>query len=261
VLTEVGDGVNTKFWKDKWLHGKRIVDLAPRLLATIPKRIVNNRTVNEALTNRKWIADIKGALSVGVLIDYLQLWEMLSAIELQPGVEDRHIFSIVPDGMYSAKSAYNGLFMGSVSFGHYTRVWKTWAPPKCRFFIWLAAHNRCWTADRLANKGLNHPEKCLLCDQAEETLDHLLVTCSFLRVFWYQFFRKFGLHSLAPQPTITSFLNWWEEVLEVVSGVTRKGLNSLIILGAWTIWIHRNKCVFDGLSPCLTYKELLTKGR
>jgi hypothetical protein len=84
VLIEVGDGVNTKFWKDKWLHGKRIVDLAPRLLATIPKRIVNNRTVNEALANRKWIADIKGALSVGVLIDYLQLWEMLSAIELQP---------------------------------------------------------------------------------------------------------------------------------------------------------------------------------
>jgi hypothetical protein len=66
--------------------GKKIADLAPRLLATIPKRIVNSRTVIEALTNRKWIADIKGALSVGVLIDYLQLWEMLSAIELQPGV-------------------------------------------------------------------------------------------------------------------------------------------------------------------------------
>jgi hypothetical protein len=125
-------------------------------------------------------------------------------------------------------------------------------PPKCRFFIWLAAHNRCWTADRLAKKGLNHHEKCLLCDQAEETLDHLLVACSFSRVFWYQLFRKFGLHSLAPLPAVTS-LNWWEEVSEVVSGVTRKGLNSLIILGAWTIWIHRNKCVFDGLSPCLTY--------
>jgi hypothetical protein len=142
--------------------------------------------VNEALTNRKWIADIKGALSVGVLINYLQLWEMLSAIELQPRVEDRHIFSIAPDGMYSAKSAYNGLFMGLASFGHYTRVWKTWALPKCCFFICVTAHNRCWTTNRLANKGQNHPEKCLLCGQAEETLDHLLVACSFSRVFWYQ---------------------------------------------------------------------------
>jgi hypothetical protein len=138
VLTEVGDRVNTKFWKDKWLYGIKIADLTPKFLATIPKRIVNNRTMNEALTNRKWIADIKGALLVGVLINYLQLWEMLSAIELQPRVEDRHIFSIAPDGMYSTKSAYNGLFMGSVSFGHYTWVRKTWAPPKCGLFICLA---------------------------------------------------------------------------------------------------------------------------
>ena len=39
---------------------KKIADLAPRLLATIPKRTVNSRTVSEASTNRKWIADIKG---------------------------------------------------------------------------------------------------------------------------------------------------------------------------------------------------------
>ena len=38
----------------------------------------------------------------------------------------------------------------------------------------------------------------------------------------------------------------------MVSGLTRKGLDSLIILGVWTIWNHRNICVFDGLSPCLT---------
>ena len=29
----------------------------------------------------------------------------------------------------------------------------------------------------------------------------------------------------------------------------RNGLNSLIILGAWIIWKHRNSCVFDGLGP------------
>jgi hypothetical protein len=78
VFTEVGDGTNTKFWKDKWLHGKRIADLAPRLFAVIPKRIVNSRTVQEAITNRNWIVDIKGAPSVGVLTDYLQLWDFFS---------------------------------------------------------------------------------------------------------------------------------------------------------------------------------------
>jgi hypothetical protein len=30
-----------------------------------------------------------------------------------------------------------------------------------------------------------------------------------------------------------------------------QGINSLIILGAWTIWNHRNGCVFDGAAPNL----------
>ena len=44
-------------------------------------------------------------------------------------------------------------------------IWKSWAPGKCKFFMWLVAHDKCWMADRLARKGLPHPEHCLLCDQ------------------------------------------------------------------------------------------------
>jgi hypothetical protein len=123
---------------------------------------------------------------------------MISGIELQPEVDDKHTFSIASNGVYSAKTAYEGLFLGSVTFEHYKRIWKSWALPKCRFFLWLVAHKRCWTTDRLAKQGLNHPEKCLLCDQEEENMDHLLMQCSFSREFWYLLLRKFGLHSLAP---------------------------------------------------------------
>jgi hypothetical protein len=34
-------------------------------------------------------------------------------------------------------------------------------------------------------------------------------------------------------------------------GSRKKGLNSLIILGAWTLWKYHNRCVFDGVSPNL----------
>jgi hypothetical protein len=36
-----------------------------------------------------------------------------------------------------------------------------------------------------------------------------------------------------------------------VEGQIRKELNSVIILCAWSIWTHRNRCVFDGVSPNL----------
>ena len=31
----------------------------------------------------------------------------------------------------------------------------------------------------------------------------------------------------------------------------RKGFNSVIILGAWCLWLTRNKAVFDGVSPSI----------
>ena len=251
LISVVGNGHNTLFWSDNWLQGKSISTIAPSLFSVIPKKIAKSRTVYEALSNNRWIYDIRGGLTVGVLADYFKLWDCLSGLELHPLIEDRHIFSIAPDGKYSAKAAYKGLFLGSCAFGHYKRVWKTWAPSKCRFFLWLVAHNRCWTADRLAKRGLNHPSSCPLCDQEPETINHLLVSCVFARLFWYNLLRKFGLDILAPQPGLTSFLDWWEMISETVQGMVKKGLNSLISLGAWMIWNHRNKCVFDGQTPCL----------
>jgi hypothetical protein len=119
------------------------------------------------------------------------LWDLLSDFELQLDIDDKHLFSLASNGKYSAKSSYKGLFLGSSSFAYYKMVWKSWAPPKCRFFIWLVTQKRCWTANRLAKRGLDHSEKCLLCDQEAETMDHL--TCVFAREFWYLLLRQFGL--------------------------------------------------------------------
>ena len=67
------------------------------------------------------------------------------------------------------RSAYRAFFVGSVGFEPWKRLWKSWAPSKCKTFVWLAIRNRCWTADRLQKRGLPHPVRCPLCDQEEET--------------------------------------------------------------------------------------------
>jgi hypothetical protein len=36
--------------------------------------------------------------------------------------------------------------------------------------MWLVTHNQCWTVDCLARRGLQHPDKCLFCDQEDENL-------------------------------------------------------------------------------------------
>jgi hypothetical protein len=74
------------------------------------------------LTNRRWISDIIGTLSVVVLVDHLHLWNQILDFELLLDVEDKHIFSIAANGAYSAKAAYEVLFPRSVHFSHYKRV-------------------------------------------------------------------------------------------------------------------------------------------
>lgn len=49
--------------------------------------------------------------------------------------------------------------------------------PKCKTFIWLAINNKCWTTDRLKKRGLVFPVSCVLCDQDDETVQHILSNC------------------------------------------------------------------------------------
>jgi hypothetical protein len=59
MVTKIGNVASTLFWKDRWMHGKCIKNLAPRLVEVVPRRIANNRNVQEALMDRKWICDIQ----------------------------------------------------------------------------------------------------------------------------------------------------------------------------------------------------------
>jgi hypothetical protein len=63
----------------------------------------------------------------------------------------------------------------------------------------------------------------------------------------------------SPQATELSWEEWWMKAEAVVDSDIRKGLNTLITLGAWTIWRHRNDCVFNGATPRLDTTLLLIK--
>lgn len=252
VTTEIGDGSNILFWKDRWLGGQRIADLDPNLFAMVPKRLVQKRTVAEDVENFAWTSDIRGEASWSVIVSVLNLAVILKDFVRQLGVADRHFWKLSGSGQYSAKSAYSAFFEGSVLFSLGDRIWKSWAPPKCKFFMWLAAHNKCWTADKLAKRNLLHPACCLFCDQEQETINHLLVSCVFTRQAWFTLLQQVGLSSVAPQSSEVSFDHWWSRALDSVASLLHKGLNSLIILGAWTLWRHRNDCVCNGRSPSLS---------
>lgn len=129
ITSEIGDGTRTLFWPDRWLHGQSIAGLAPRFCGD-PKE--KDKAAHCQRSSHQPSLDFRyrGALPVGVIVEYLLIWDLLLDIELHPEVEDSHIWKLSLSGQYSAESAYEGFFFGSTHFGPWERIWKTWAPAK-----------------------------------------------------------------------------------------------------------------------------------
>jgi len=117
VRTELGNGNNTLFWTDRWLHGCSVENLAPEVFASVSPRVRKRQTVAEALDNNKWVSVIRRSLSWIGIREFLQLWDCVQGLQLND-FEDRHIWKLEPGGCYSSsKSAYRAYFQGSVTFG------------------------------------------------------------------------------------------------------------------------------------------------
>lgn len=80
IMVQVGSGRRSLFWQDNWLDGQSIADLAPALSALVNVRTRRCRTVAEALTDRQWVQDVTGVLSISALIEYLHLWDRLEEV-------------------------------------------------------------------------------------------------------------------------------------------------------------------------------------
>ncbi|WVZ50907.1 hypothetical protein U9M48_002113, partial [Paspalum notatum var. saurae] len=233
---------------DRWLQGKTVGEVAPSLLKAVLKRTANCRTVAQALHNRAWASDFVGAFTVQFLVEFLQLWDVVEEVTLGEG-PDQHLWKFTQSGCYTSKSAYSAFFEGSIKFRPWRLIWKSWAPHQCKFFLWLAKNNRCWTADRLAKRGLPYPDACPLCDQADETLQHILIGCVFSRQIWALILQSLQLADITPTMADSGFFSWWAPSVKSVPKNIRKGLSTLCILVAWEIWKFRNLCVLEGLQP------------
>jgi hypothetical protein len=52
------------------------------------------------------------------------------------------------------------------------------------------------------------------------------------------------------------FVVLWRKATLKIRKTNQRGFNSAVILGAWTLWNHRNKCIFDGISPLTVAQHL-----
>lgn len=100
---------------------------------------------------------------------------------------------------------------------------------------------RHWTGDRRAQHGLKARELCYLCDQGQETIDHIVAACPFIREVWFYVLQAIGRQ--IPQGAQT-VLAWWRRLRLLCTGARHKGMDSLLALVSWRLWKERNARCF-----------------
>jgi hypothetical protein len=126
------------------------------------------------------------------------------------------------------------------------QVWKSRAPAKCRFFLWLALRDRCWATDRIERRGLPRPQACPFCDQVQESISHLLLGCVLARTVWAACLRWWDREDRLPPQGV--WLADWLQSWRGRSGDLRDFWTGIALV-CWCLWRHRNDVVFEGASP------------
>ena len=136
---------------------------------------------------------------------------LLHEVELDEPTEYDILWKHTASGQYSAASAYKAQFLGMVLSPMDKMIWKAWAPPKVKFFAWLALQDRIWTADRLAKRGWPNCDMCPLCKRVQESGTHLLYKCRYTRRLWSLVIDKYHILGLDTNtwPLFDSVEAWW----------------------------------------------------
>lgn len=228
------------------LNGQSISELAPCLVQAVATMILKRRMVHEALQAHRWVRDITGAITVQVILEYLQVWDLVTTVALHCDTQDRALWRWTPNQQFSTASAYQAFFIGQYATPGAKVMWRTRAPNKCKFFLWLALHDRCWTADRRKRHGLQPDDICVLCHQESETIIHLLTSCTFSLQIWSDALAALGLQNLTPSATTETLADWWTSSRKRVTKEGRKLFDSLTVLICWHLWLESNARTFHG---------------
>ncbi|KAG7532893.1 Endonuclease/exonuclease/phosphatase [Arabidopsis thaliana x Arabidopsis arenosa] len=245
LRTVIGNGKQTYVWIDKWVYDGQ----------------------NRRPMNKQRLVDIK--LKVSHLIDpFSRNWNLNMLRDLFPWKDIRSILNQRPvtsredsvcwsystDGLYSVKSGYefisrkihHKLFKDSEfepSFNPlFTKIWSLHTAPKIKIFLWKILNGAVAVEDRLRTRGIKIADGCLMCEEDQETINHILFQCPLARQVW----------ALSTVPTSGNGYGGsiYANLNHLLDLTQNQDLSSLLknvspwIL--WVLWKNRNKILFEG---------------
>ncbi|CAN6338995.1 unnamed protein product [Urochloa humidicola] len=168
-----------------------------------------------------------------------ELEEVISFTSLNSNPDVRTSFYIGNRQQLSTSQLYRFSTSSGSECAMYKFIWRSYAPPRVKFFAWLLVQDRLQCKANLLRKNIVDTALCELCNEEDEDANHLISGCSFAKQFW----SRMGWSSTdLPQATTL-----WET--KTPAQVPDQLQSTFLILCCWHLWKHRHDVVFRGTTP------------
>ena len=98
--------------------------------------------------------------------------------------EDHLLLKETTSDGFSVRLMYRMLAHSAPTNFPFWSIWNPIVPLKLVFFAWEASWGKVLTFDQVKRKGIPPANKCFLCEDDEETIDHLLIHCLRAKMLW-----------------------------------------------------------------------------
>ncbi|XP_071712840.1 uncharacterized protein [Rutidosis leptorrhynchoides] len=225
---KLGNGSNTRFWKDNWLGDGALKDKFARLFrldidqdCTIARKLVNGGWVWE------WNRSSIGARNEALLLD---LCSKLDQVSLGEG-NYRWSWSLTNDTGYSVSKTRSFIDDHVLPSALIYTMWCSQIPRKINIFIWRLALDRLPTHQNLSRRGLEIESiSCVSCNHVIESIHHIMFECVVAAELWRKV--RIWVDMVLPRFTeLTDWIVWLEDWRE--SEDTKTRLLSLLWFGIY----------------------------
>lgn len=157
--------------------------------------------------------------------------------------KDRVAWRLTCDGCFTHKSAYESLIdsVNSLYPNLFKCIWRWPGPESYKYFLWCVGNRSLLTNMAWKRRGLTEVSTCVVCNQNDESMLHILRDCNKIRPVWLSLVNG-GVHN-----------NFWHMDIEewlFTNLVERMGIDTAhwkICFGVAlrVLWLSRNDLVFN----------------
>ena len=247
ATSSLGNGRRLRFWKDPWCGETALCNAFPTLFNLV---VHKNARVAEVWDSSRvgggWSPVFERPFNDWEIEEVERFLLVLHNKKIRPAQEDCLILKETrPDG-FAVKLMYRKLIHFPPTDFPWYSIWNPIVPPKLDFFAWEASWDKVLTLDQLKRRGFTLVNRCFLCEEEEETIDHLLIHCSTAKMLWNLLLAIVDYNWVFPLTVRQALLAW--QSARVGKKRKRIWLAAPLCL-FWTVWNERNRAAFDNEIP------------